>query len=261
MSQGPKLVAVQHQHPRDPERDIPAILSKAARSVADGGIAVLPEYFWKPKAHLPEASTFEALAFAEQAVLEASQTIEGALVATVPEIEDGQLLNTAIVAEGGKRVHRQPKVRPTPKEREAGVVGRPGLSVAEVQGLRLGVLVCADVLALDLLVEMAHLQPDVVAVPVLSPNRGDKEDPTRGARTSVFIARAWDMGAYIVKAGGFDAPEIVGRSLITAPWGLEAQARRDDEATLLATRADTDKLARVRRAFEGLGEAAEGAPP
>lgn len=251
---GPKVVAVQHAHPTDPPRDVPAILAKAARSVADGGIAVLPEYFYKPADRMPAPETLEALTFVEDAVVDATEAIDGALVATVPELDGEAAYNTAVVAEDGQIVHRQRKVRPTEPERKAGIRPSRGLSVAEVQGVGLGVLVCADVLALDLLVEMAHLQPDVVAVPVLSPNRGEV-DPTRVSRTDVFVARAWDMGAYVVKAGGHAEPRVVGRSLITCPWGVQAQARDQYRDTLLAAEVDLGTLASVRRDFEGLGDA------
>lgn len=250
---GPKVVAVQAAHPTDPRRDVPDILARAARSVADGGIAVLPEYFYKPADRMPALETLEDLAFVEDAALEVTEDIDGALVASVPEIQAGKGYNTAIAAEDGRVVHRQRKVRPTEPERKAGIEPTQGLSVAEVQGVTLGILVCADVLALDLLVEMTHLAPDVVAVPVLSPNRGD-EDPTRRSRTDVFVARAWDMGAYVVKAGGHAEPRVVGRSLITCPWGVLAQATDQYEDTLLAAEVDLETLTSVRRDFEGLGE-------
>lgn len=247
------LVAVQHEHPSDPRRDVPRILERAARTVEDGGVAVLPEYFYKPPDQPPEPDAMASLGFVEEAVLAASEGIEGALVATVPELADEGIYNTAIVAEDGQRRLAQRKVRPTETERSFGVRPHKGLRVTEVQGLRLGVLVCADVLALDLLEAMAALEPDVVAVPVLSPNRSG--DITQAARTSVFVARAWDLGAYIVKAGGFHDPEIVGRSLITAPWGLLADGPGDFEPALIEAPYEAETLARARDPFVGLGDA------
>lgn len=252
MSRDRPLVAVQHEHPTDPTRDVPAVLARAARTVEDGGIAVLPEYFYKP-VETPPRDVRDAVETVEDAVLSATEGIEGAIVATVPERRDGALYNTAIAAEDGEVRLRQRKIRPTEKEREGGVHASKGLAVAEVQDLRLGVLVCADVLALDLLEAVAALEPDVVAVPVLSPNR--EADITQAARTSVFVARAWDLGAYVVKAGGFHEPAVVGRSLITAPWGLLADAPGDFETALLSAPYDADKLAQARDPFVGLGDA------
>lgn len=249
---GTPLVAVQHEHPSDPRRDVQRAIDRAARSVEDGGVAVLPEYFYKPADQPPTTEGLEELSFVEEQVVEATEPIDGAIVATVPEIDDGALYNTAIVAEDGRVRLRQRKVRPTERERSAGVGPSKGLQVTQLQDLTLGVLVCADVLALDLVERMRALEPDVVAVPVLSPNRED--DITRTSRTSVFVARAWDLGAYVVKAGGFHEPEIVGRSLITAPWGLLAQAGDDFEPALLSAPYEADKLERARRPFVGLGE-------
>lgn len=248
----PSLVAVQHEYPTDPRRDLEPVLAKATRAVQDGGIAVLPEYFYKPTRQQPSPDNVEAWRFVEDRILEATETIDGALVATVPEVTDDGVYNTALVAEAGEPRLRQRKLRPTEPEREAGIQPHDGLEVATVQGARLGVFVCADVLALDLVDAMRALAPDVVAVPVLSPNRGD--DFTRAARTSVFIARAWDLGAFVVKAGGFFEPGVAGRSLITAPWGLLAKAGDDFEACLLQAPYEEDKLARARDPFKGLGE-------
>lgn len=248
----PTLVAVQHEYPNEPRRDVPRALEQAARSVEEGGVAVLPEYFYKPANREPTADAFSELAFVEDQVLEASEGIEGALVATVPRLDDGTPYNSAIVAEDGEVRLEQPKLYPTRPERQAGIQPGDAIRVAKVQGARVGVLVCADVLALGLVEEMRTKSPDVVAVPVLSPNRSG--DFTRSARTSVFVARAWDLGAYVVKAGGFRKPDAVGRSLITAPWGVLAKAGAPFEAALLGARFDRDKLDRARAPFEGLGE-------
>lgn len=248
----PRLVGVQHEYPSDPRRDVPESLAQAARCVEDGGIAVLPEYFYLPAKRPPSREAFEELAFVEDAVLEASQETEGALVATVPRVDDGEPYNAAIVAEDGVLRLEQRKIYPTRPEQEAGIQAGDEVRVAEVQGLRLGVLVCADVLALGLVETMRARSPDAVAVPVLSPNRGD--DFTRSARTCVFVARAWDLGAYVVKAGGFRKPEAVGRSLLTAPWGVLAEAGGEFEHALLGAPFDRDKLERARAPFEGLGE-------
>jgi predicted amidohydrolase len=248
-----RLAAVQHAYPGDPRRDVDAALERAVRSVEGGGIAVLPEYFYKPTDREPTRAGLEELAFVEERVLEASRAAEGALVATVPRVDPPR--NTAIVAEDGRVVLEQPKLYPTEPEREAGIGPGEGLRVAKVQGVRVGVLVCADVLALDLVREMARLEPDVVAVPVLSPARAD--DVTRAARSSVFVARAWDLGAYVVKAGGFHRPDAVGRSLVAAPWGLLGAAPDDHEPALVGTTFDRSTLERARAPFEGLGEAAE----
>lgn len=245
-----RLAAVQHEHPTQPRRDVPAILDQAARAVQRGGIAVLPEYFYRSTGEPVPADVAEDAGFVTDAVRAASEDTEGALVATVPEVDDGTVYNTAIVVEDGQVRLAQRKLRPTEAERKAGIEPGEQLATAQVQGLEVGVLVCADVLSLDLVERLARQDPDVVAVPVLSPNR--ESDRTREARTSVFVARAWDMGAYVVKAGGFREPDVVGRSLITAPWGVEARAGDQYGATVLATEVDEAKLDQAQRPFDPL---------
>ncbi len=242
------LVAVQCGHPKDPQRDVPGLLERAGRAVSKGGIAVLPEYFYRRPDGPPDHEALAGLEWVADEVRAASSQTAGALVATVPEREGEALFNTAVVAEGGEIVHRQRKLRPTLPEREAGIQPTDALDTVKVQGIELGVLVCADVLALDVLARMRSHEPDVVAVPVLSRYR--EHDPTQAARTSVFVARSWDLGAYVVKAGGHAAPDIVGRSLITAPWGVLASARGPFEDALLQAPFDGDALAEARRPFD-----------
>jgi predicted amidohydrolase len=250
-----RLVAVQHEHPDQPRSDVPAVLDRAARAVADGGIAVLPEYFYRSTGEPVTSEVAKETAFVEEALLEASRSTQGALVATVPERDGEDGYNTAIAAEDGEVKLRQRKLLPTENERKNGITPGEQLATATVQGLELGVLVCADVLSLELLAAMRQHAPDVLAVPVLSPNR--EADRTREARTSVFVARAWDLGAYVVKAGGFQEPDVVGRSLIAAPWGLQASAPDQYEATVLAARYEADALDRARRPFDPLREPPE----
>jgi predicted amidohydrolase len=216
---------------------------------------VLPEYFYRAAGDPLPAERSDAADFVEREVREASRDTDGALVATVPETDEEAVYNTAIVAEDGQVRLRQRKLLPTPDEREAGVQAGEAIATAQVQGVELGVLVCADVLSLDLVARVNREDLDVLAVPVLSPNRDS--DTTREARTSVFVARAWDLGAYVVKAGGFREPDVVGRSLITAPWGLEARAMDQYEATVLATRLDREDLTRAREPFDPLREPPE----
>jgi predicted amidohydrolase len=254
----PELVAVQHEHPDEPRKDVPAILDEAADSVAEGGIAVLPEYFYRSTGEPISADIADEATFVADAVREASGSTEGAIVATVPEIDGEEVYNTALVTQDGDVVLRQRKLLPTEGERERGVSAGQRLSTATIQGLELGVLVCADVLSLDLLARMARQGPDVVAVPVVSPNR--ESDRTQQARTSVFVARAWDLGAYVVKAGGYREPDVVGRSLLTAPWGVEARAGDPFADARLSSGYQGDRLAEARRPFDPLREPAGGSP-
>jgi len=246
-----ELVAVQHRYPPDPTEDVPRILDLAARAVDEGGIAVLPEYFFKPADERLQRDEVNRFAFVEDAVVDASTQTSGALVATVPDVREGKLFNTAIVAQDGDIVLRQPKLVPTPPEAEAGVSPGQTLNTARVQGVDVGVLVCADALSLRLVSALQDEGVDVLAVPVLSPPR-EGTDPTRSARTSVFVGRAWDLGAYVVKAGGFEPGQAAGRSLIAAPWGLVDQAAEEQAATRVDCELEPKRLREAREPFDPL---------
>src|SRR5439155_21630666 len=141
------------------------------------------------------------------------------------EVADGKLRNVGVVYDRGAVALEQLKIHPMPREAAAGVVGGDGLRAATVLGRPTGMLVCADVLYPEAARVLSLQGAEVLLNPVMSPYR--EVDNTKAARDAIFIARAYDSGPFVLKAGGFRRPDangsgIAGRSLVAAAWGILA---------------------------------------
>jgi predicted amidohydrolase len=171
-----------------------------------------------------------------------------------------------MVYESGKLIGRQRKVNVTQNEglwglgstqfldAEASRLGSTPRKKFEIFKSRfgnLGVLVCADVLHAECCAELRGA--DIVFNPVVSKYR--KKDATAVGRIAMFIARAYDNGYFILKAGGVGKTSfarIVGRSLIAAPWGIVACARNENSAENIIAELDVNLLRKVRNENEAL---------
>lgn len=238
------------QAPHLPTLD--ANLERGAREIAaarDEGarLVLLPEYFWTPDG--PPMSAVPRMADV-RAFFERESRAHGlALAGNVLEpASDGGLRNLGVVYERGRSVLEQEKIHPMPREAAGGIIGGASLAVAQVEGLTAGMLVCADILYPEAARVLALQGAEILLNPVMSPF--NERDLTRGSRDSIFIARAYDSGAFVLKAGGFRPDgdhRVAGRSLITAPWGLLAKADNDFTPTLLLADLDIAQLREFRK--------------
>jgi predicted amidohydrolase len=220
-------------------------LGDAARAGAD--VAVLPEYFFAvgpPQGGLaPKVRAMLARASRELGLAVAANVVEDA--------PGGGLLNVGVLVDRGEVVLEQPKIHPMPREAAAGVVGGPRLRAGQLRGRSVGLLVCADVLYPEAARVLQLQGAQLLLCSMLSPYRA--VDNTKQARDSIFVARAYDSGAFLVKACGVRAPigeepvGIAGRSLVTAPWGVLARYKDDTAEELLFADLDFEELARFRK--------------
>ncbi|MBI4362205.1 MAG: carbon-nitrogen hydrolase family protein [Euryarchaeota archaeon] len=237
------------------EANLEAAGEMAARAARMGAhLAVLPEYwFGFPYAH--PVFRFEALTrgrvldFYRRTSEEHGLLLSGNLT----EASGGHYYNVGLWVRGDRVLSRQRKLHPTPNERAWGVSPGSRVAWATERGTRLATLVCADVLWPETCARLRGA--DIVSNPVVS-RRRDK-DGGREARNAMFVARAFDNGYYLLKAGGVSPRwPIAGRSLAAAPWGLLARARGDTRPELLRVDLDLERLRRARRDIQGLrGEA------
>lgn len=213
----------------------------------EGGatLVLLPEHW---SAHGPPTAE-ESVAvrrFFEEETRGTRCAIAGNLIEAGPS---GKLWNVGVAYENGVRVLEQRKIHPMPREAAAGVEGGAGVSVANVLGRPMGVLVCADILYPEVARVLALQGAEVLLNPVMSPYR--EADDTKGARDAIFVARAYDSGAFVLKAAGFRRPEkeragIAGRSLVAAPWGILAHYAEEFQEEILFADLDFVRLARFR---------------
>ncbi|MBU1880954.1 carbon-nitrogen hydrolase family protein, partial [bacterium] len=110
-------------------------------------LVCLPEYYFVPSKVRSQIET----AALKKAILQRIQLYSNQLVGvvvggTLIEEEYGRYYNTCPVFDCGKFVGSYRKMFPTPREREKGISSGTSHTVVEVRGIRLGLLICADVL-------------------------------------------------------------------------------------------------------------------
>lgn len=241
-----RAALIQMRHGDDVEGNLREARRRVEQARASGArLVLLPEYFF---AAGPPGSAARAApsvrAFFEDVSRGAGLAVAGNLVEAGP----GGVLNLGVVYDAGALVLEQPKVHPMPREAESGIGAGPGLRAADVAGVPTGMLVCADILYPEAARILALQGAQVLLNPVMSPYR--EEDATREARDALFVARAYDSGAFVLKAGGHRATgehRVAGRSLVAAPWGVLAKAKEDFADETLVVDLDLDELARFRK--------------
>lgn len=141
--------------------------------------------------------------------------------------------NTCYVFESGNEIGSYRKVHPTVRERAAGVLEGSEFKVFEIRGLRVGVLICADVLNAKSFDEMAAMKCQITFIPTASPFRPAESAEEKFERDrSIFLEGAKRMNCPLIKTCGvgttFGHP-IQGRSLIATPERIVARVRPDRE--------------------------------
>ncbi|HWG92421.1 MAG TPA: carbon-nitrogen hydrolase family protein [Candidatus Thermoplasmatota archaeon] len=248
---------VQMRHRARVEDNLAAAEAHVAAARAAGArLVLLPEYFFAPEGLRPGPELVEAAAGVRDWLREASTRHGVALVGTTLEREGDLLRNVGYAFEEGRLAVRQVKVHPTPGEAKAGIAPGARFEPFTVCGVRAGLLVCADILYPEAARVLSLQGAELLLNPVMSPYRD--VDLTQAARSALFIARAYDSAAFVLKAGGFTAARTaVGRSLVAAPWGLLATYRSEWEEELLTATLNFGPL----REFRGTHLAFQGRVP
>jgi omega-amidase len=200
----------------------------------------LPEHYPLPKEvmNLQQAA---ALFQARKSYLQSlSKQIDTTLVGgTLTELTEQGYYNTCYVFDRGDEIGFYRKVYPTTREQEAGILKGNEFKIFEVQGVRFGVLICADVLFEESFSELSAMQCQVTFVPTASPYRPGESIQDKFERDqSIFVEGSRKLRCPVVKTCGvgttFGHP-IQGRSLIATPDGVltRAQPHQEQEQLIL----------------------------
>jgi predicted amidohydrolase len=163
------------------------------------------------------------------------------------------MYNTCLVFSRGYRIGSYRKVFPTVREREKGICPGDSFTSWNVDGIRIGVLICADVLHPECFKEMERLNADIVFVPTTSPRKPDETiEDKRSRDQNIFVRGAHSAGSYVVKAcatGVVFGNRLQGRSLISAPWKLLWNVPPESEMSSIIQSydLDMDQLRHYRR--------------
>jgi predicted amidohydrolase len=198
-------------------------------------LVVLPEYYWvRPDDGDVRATAAHAGHDLEE-LARLSARLDAVLVGgTIVESgADGRLYNTAPVFHDGREIGRYRKRRLMPGEAAAGLGTGDATPLFAAGGLRLGVLICADVFDPASYAGLAEHRPDVIAVPTNSPFRAlDPLEAKLARDEAYFVAGARVTGAVVVKActvGGIYGRPSQGRSLVAGPMGILARVPPGEE--------------------------------
>jgi omega-amidase len=150
--------------------------------------------------------------------------------------------NTCYVFDSGKEIGSYRKVYPTAREQETGVLKGNEFKMFEIRGIRVGVLICADVLFEESFQELSALRCELVFVPTASPYReAESIEEKFGRDQSIFVEGSRKLECPLIKTCGvgttFGHP-IQGRSLIATPQGVLTRAephQESDQLILFAT--------------------------
>lgn len=169
----------------------------------------------------------------------------GIIVSGNVVVEENGYRNRAYLFHNGEVVGWQDKIHPTRTERELGIQCGERLEVFEVDGVKISVLVCADILYPELCRVAGLKGAEIVLNPVVSFKHS--ELPGKDYRYCLYFTRSFDNAYAIIKTGGFGktftGSDAVGRSLIATFEGILAKSsgERKEEAVI----ADVD-LKRIR---------------
>lgn len=175
------------------------------------------------------------------------------IAGTVVEPEEDRLYNSCYVINRGLIIGRYRKRYPVAGERQKGMSGGDRNLVVEVNGVRIGVMICGDVFYPHLYGELGREQADVIFVPTTSAYRPDDTISRKKDRDNTYFqSGAGAAGAYVVKVcsvGRIFDTDLHGRSLIAAPWGMlrRVEFASESHPRLLSEILDVDELREFRR--------------
>ena len=170
---------------------------------------VLPEYFFHPDL----ISYDESIKYINNISKDLNCTIIGGT--TVFE-ENKKFYNCCYVYKSGKYIGHYCKINLF--EREIGKI-TPGYQykVFVIDKIKIGILICEDVLHEESWVNMKRLKPDIIFIPTFSPYKIESVEEKYLRDKNIFIKGAGISGSIIVKVcsiGNYKDTKVQGRSLV-----------------------------------------------
>lgn len=184
----------------------------------------LPEYFFHP----------EKVNFAQSQELlkKYSQLFHCILIGgTTVLLENEKLYNTCFIYDSGREMGHYKKINLYYRE-----FGRitPGTeyTVIDVNGIRIGLMICADALSESAWQGTALLKPEIVFIPTFSPYKEEKIEAKFIRDEEIYVSGAKLCGCPVIKTcciGTFKDTRLQGRSLAALPDGILWRVPPDKE--------------------------------
>jgi len=152
---------------------------------------------------------------------------------TLVDMERDELRNRCFLINRGNIVGYYDKIHLFRNEGGGRIMLGKNPAVFDVEGLRIGLLVCADVLYLESFEKLAPLRPDLTFVPTTSPYKPNESAAEKFARDREIFARgAETSGSLLFKVsacGTIVGRPLQGRSLIAGPGKIYWRIEPEDE--------------------------------
>ncbi len=211
---------------------------QAAKAKAQGAdLLVLPEMYLSGYNIGPEAARKQAITAEELApAREAAKSLRIALVFGYPELVDGKVANAAVLIGPDGEILLNYRKSHLFGELDRGMFQRPGTEfpVAELNGAKIGVLICYDVEFPEPARRLALAGADIILIPTAV------MEPYDQVARHVIPARAYENQVYVAYAnhsGTENGLGYIGLSSICGPDGTALAMAGTDETMLFA---DTD---------------------
>ncbi len=194
----------------------------------------LPEYCLIPLDAQSQLDTARDLKKNLETLAELSVRLDTVLIGgSLVEGENGKYYNACSIVDRGRMAGKYRKVNLYRREAGKGISTGNRYEVFEIGGVRVGLLICADVLFPESYRRLAELNPDIIFVPTTSPYRAEDSVESKEKRDrDYFLAGAKTASAYVAKCcavGSLLGGRLQGRSLIAAPWGILKRVPFEDE--------------------------------
>jgi predicted amidohydrolase len=136
----------------------------------------------------------------------------------------GKLFNRSYFVVKGEIVGYYDKIHPYKNEGRGLIEKGMEYKIFIYRGLKIGILICADVLHPDSYSNILGLKPDLIFVPTTSPYRENETAQAKFARDKrLFVKGAEITGSVVFKvcaSGGIGGRRFQARSLIATPSGI-----------------------------------------
>jgi len=175
------------------------------------------------------------------------------IAGTVVEPEEDRLYNSCYIINRGLMLGRYRKRYPVAGEQRQGISSGASNLVVEVNGVKVGIMICGDVFFPHMYGELGEAEADVIFVPTTSAYRPEDTVSRKKERDhAYFQSGSGAAGAYVVKVcsvGQIFETELHGRSLIAAPWGVlrRVDFTAESQPRMLSEILDIDELREFRR--------------
>ena len=212
-------------------------------------ILALPEYYFVALGD----NSVVASSFRKEEIIEELKRLSSVLGCilvggSVVEHVNGGLYNRSYLLDSGLTIGFYDKIHPYDNEGRGFIKEGTEYKVFEVRGIRIGILICADVLYRGSFENIRGLRPDLIFIPTTSPYKPAESQGVKFARDRrIFAEGASRANSIIFKvcaSGSIAGHSLQGRSLVASPgkilWRIEPEF--EDRTALIIAELSGDTL-------------------